>query len=251
LEKVRKSKKTKEQDEEEAAASTKMDKKSDDYVLSKLFKSKKKNGGQGLVHTAMSHDMIVDNSDPDFALVEIEAEKVADEAIRALKESRKYCKSAETGMPNLAGIAFGSKSKTSVETSSKSSGNFQSSKSLLDRIKLRNQGIHCDDEEKKKKETKRSSTDLDAESKIRNSVNPVERTLDMSQMIREYLLHKSVSFNKASTEELVHFFRDKLRKEDTAKFKTVLKKMCTHFKQASGADSKNGYWMLNDEHLDI
>jgi len=78
-------------------------KQSDDYVLSKLFKSKKKNGGQSFIHTALQHDKIVDNTTPDFSLVELEAEKIARDAVRALKESRKFCRTAESGIPNLTG----------------------------------------------------------------------------------------------------------------------------------------------------
>ena len=34
-------------------------KESDDYVLSKLFKAKKKNGGQSYIHTALQHDKVL------------------------------------------------------------------------------------------------------------------------------------------------------------------------------------------------
>ena len=249
LEKIRKNKKG-ENDatgKEYEKSSPKIDKKSDDYVLNKLFKSKKKNGGLGAIHTAMRHDMIVDNRDPDFALVEIEAEKVADEAIKALKESRKYCKPAETGVPNLIGIKFGLQSKISGNKDSKTAiSSLQSSKSLLDRIKLRNQGIHVDAENAKKESNKESSQDAN-ESKL-DSVNPIERTLDMSKLLKDFLLQKSKTFNKANTEQIVEYFKDKLRKEDTAKFKSVLKKICSRFEDES---SKNGYWMLKDEYLEL
>ena len=242
LAKIRKNKTKENEDNEEDRSEKKVDKKSDDYVLSKLFKSKKKNGGQGSIHTAMQHDMIVDNSDPDFALVEIEAEKVANEAIKALKESRKFCKPAETGVPNLVGIKFGSKTKVNVNNEGKSMmSNFQSSKSLLDRIKFRNQGIHVDETAKKEdtKNTKKEEFNL-------NSSNPIERTVDMSKMIKDYLLQTSATFNKANTEQIVDYFKDKLRKEDTAKFKTVLKKLCSYDKN----NSNIGYWRLRDEYLD-
>jgi DNA excision repair protein ERCC-6 len=242
LAKIRKNKTKENEDNEEDRSEKKVDKKSDDYVLSKLFKSKKKNGGQGSIHTAMQHDMIVDNSDPDFALVEIEAEKVANEAIKALKESRKFCKPAETGVPNLVGIKFGSKSKVNVNNEEKSiMSNFQSSKSLLDRIKFRNHGIHVDETAKKddNKNSKKEEFNL-------NSSNPIERTVDMSKMIKDYLLQTSVTFNKANTEQIVDYFKDKLRKEDTAKFKTILKKVCSYDKN----NNNIGYWRLRDEYLD-
>lgn len=58
LEKIRKNK-NKSHDEEK-------DKKSDDYVLSKLFKSKKNSGGKSAIHTAVQHDLIIENSDQDY-----------------------------------------------------------------------------------------------------------------------------------------------------------------------------------------
>ncbi|KAK7076758.1 DNA excision repair protein ERCC-6 [Halocaridina rubra] len=53
----------------------------DEYVLSKLFQ---KSG----VHTALSHDSILSNSDPDYLLMEGEAERVAKEALKAVRASR-------------------------------------------------------------------------------------------------------------------------------------------------------------------
>ena len=51
----------------------------------------------------MQHDRIMQSSDPDYALVEGEAERVAKEAARALKESRSRCQSASTGVPTWTG----------------------------------------------------------------------------------------------------------------------------------------------------
>ncbi|KAL0964148.1 hypothetical protein UPYG_G00319780 [Umbra pygmaea] len=58
---------------------------SDDYVLAKLFK---KSG----IHSVMQHDSIMEASNPDFVLVEAEANRVAKEALRALKVSRQQCR---------------------------------------------------------------------------------------------------------------------------------------------------------------
>ena len=68
----------------------------------------------------------------------------------------------------------------------------------------------------------------------------------MSKMIKDYLLQTSATFNKATTEQIVDCFKDKLRKEDTAKFKTVLKKLCSYDKN----NDNIGYWRLRDEYLD-
>lgn len=41
------------------------------------------------MHTALKHDKIMEGGPADYALVEAEAEKVAKEAVKALKESRR------------------------------------------------------------------------------------------------------------------------------------------------------------------
>ncbi|RNA45173.1 DNA excision repair ERCC-6 isoform X1 [Brachionus plicatilis] len=215
------------------------DKSGDDYVLCKLFKSKKKVGGQSAIHTAVQHDMIIENSDQDFVLLEVEAERVATEAVRALKESRKYCKPAETGIPNLNGIKFGVKAKIPNQAENKSTG----SKSLLERIKMRNQGIREDES--------KSDVDKDAGKDrliIPDSKNPVERTLNMSKLIIKYLTQHVDTFNKASSQQIAHFFNDKLNKSDSIRFKTVLKEMC-EFKR--DLKTNNGYWSLKEEYLDF
>ncbi|KAK0130903.1 DNA excision repair protein ERCC-6 [Merluccius polli] len=60
-------------------------KKNDDYVLAKLFK---KSG----IHSVMQHDSIIEASNPDFVLVEAEANRVAKDALKALKVSRQRCR---------------------------------------------------------------------------------------------------------------------------------------------------------------
>nr|XP_020484090.1 DNA excision repair protein ERCC-6-like [Labrus bergylta] len=60
-------------------------KKSDDYVLAKLFR---KSG----IHSVMQHDAIIESSNPDYVLVEAEANRVAKDAMRALKVSRQKCR---------------------------------------------------------------------------------------------------------------------------------------------------------------
>ncbi|XP_071515644.1 DNA excision repair protein ERCC-6-like [Panulirus ornatus] len=70
--------------EEEEKAQLENAKSQDQYVLEKLFQ---KSG----VHTALSHDAIVNNSDNDYLLMEGEAERVAKEALKAVRASRAQC----------------------------------------------------------------------------------------------------------------------------------------------------------------
>ncbi|XP_030342587.1 DNA excision repair protein ERCC-6 isoform X2 [Strigops habroptila] len=73
-------------------------KKNDDYVLEKLFK---KSG----VHSVMKHDAIMEASSADHVLVEAEASRVAQDALRALKVSRQRCLGAASGVPTWTGMS--------------------------------------------------------------------------------------------------------------------------------------------------
>ncbi len=55
------------------------------------------------VHSAMQHDTIMQSAQPDYALVEGEAARVAKEAARALRRSRTQCHRAGSGIPNWTG----------------------------------------------------------------------------------------------------------------------------------------------------
>ncbi|RXG72266.1 DNA excision repair protein ERCC-6 [Armadillidium vulgare] len=61
-----------------------LNKAQDDFVLQKLFK-------RSGVHTALSHDVILNADDPDYLLLETEAERVAKEALKQVRKSRSRC----------------------------------------------------------------------------------------------------------------------------------------------------------------
>jgi DNA excision repair protein ERCC-6 len=224
------------------------EKKEDDYVLSKLFKSKK-----SIIHSAHNHDIIIENSDPDFALVEEEANKIATEAVRALKESRKYCQSAESGKPNLTSTKFGlktsaryiesksqseDKSQSNSESDSDSDSEYKSeqvasvfsSKSLLERIKLRNASIHVEKQSNNKKKT------------LNDNNNPINSFTDLAIQMKDFIAHGTKYTNKATSDQLIKQFNHKLKKKDGVKFKAILKEMCT---------LKDGVWSLNDEFFNL
>ena len=232
LEKIRKSKKSTEavQKEKKEERVGKIDRSSDDYVLCRLFKSKRNNGGKSVIHTVLQHDRIVESAEPDFILLEAEAQKVAAQAIQALKESQKHCRSAITGTPNLAGVNFGGKFKIPVfkEDQAKSNDNRASSsesgpissRSLLDRIKTRREGI-----------TNRPSGDENE---------------NIARMIQRYMLEVTRPFNRTTTQQIVEYFKNRIDSESTIKFKAVLKQMCTLKKGKGGGE---GQWSLNEEYL--
>ncbi len=240
LDKIRSRKLTPEEKLEESS----VDRSSDDYVLGKLFKSKK-NNGKSMIHGALQHDMIVDNAEPDYILLEAEAQKIADQAVRALKASRRFCKPAESGMPNLAGVNFGSKLKIPVFKSSTNDSNSSaaqnasssssrpiSSKSLLDRIKSRNEGI-------------RSSNGHEGNGNT-DAPSSTDGPASFAKMIQTYLIEIARPFNKATSAEIVEHFKDSIDAESSIKFKAVLKQMCTLTRDPW---TEIGYWSLNEEHL--
>jgi len=53
----------------------------------------------------MQHDKIMEGGHADYALIEGEAKKVAQEAVKALKESRRQCWSATSGVPTWTGTS--------------------------------------------------------------------------------------------------------------------------------------------------
>ncbi|VDI10453.1 DNA excision repair protein ERCC-6 [Mytilus galloprovincialis] len=141
-------------DEEEEIDREKEHAAQDDYVLQKLFK---KNGIQG----ALKHDVIMDPSKHDYMIVEAEADRVATEAVKALKRSRSQCLGAMSGVPNWTGnhgtVAkkprFGQKKNSQLlETASSDlqkikkieKGEFSGEKSLFDGTKAGSVVINTD-----------------------------------------------------------------------------------------------------------
>lgn len=92
--------------------SDEISKKQDEYVLKKLFKN-------ASMHSALQHDAIEGATSSDYIIVENEAERVANEAIKALQRSRERCLSAATGVPNWTGHNGYSKKITAVVKTSR------------------------------------------------------------------------------------------------------------------------------------
>ena len=236
---------------EEQQNESEIDKQKDDYVLNKLFKSHKR--GKSAIHTALQHDMIVNNTDPDFALVETEAERVANEAIKSLKHSRKYCHSAESGFPNLTGIKFGAKSNllafsfnkvnninndsdddssnAGVIKNGNSSSMPLSSTSLIECIQKSNKMVYVDD----------GNSDED------DSIDTTEDAKKFTKLaddLRNFVLYGTSRIGQASTEEIVEHFKKKFDKQISIKFKAILKKICSFTRSSSDG---TGLWKLKDE----
>ncbi|XP_053307111.1 DNA excision repair protein ERCC-6 [Spea bombifrons] len=247
-------------------------KKSDDYVLEKLFK---KSG----VHSVMKHDAIMDASNPDYVLVEEEANRVAQEALRALKVSRQRCNAASTGIPTwtgsnsatMSGIKrrFGQKKnpllqvpdgpskpshnkckdakisnqqkQSTVSAPSHFNGDLQatdatsvalSSSSLLSCIRARNHLLLSPRDEEQYPDTTQGTPTTD----------PTEHDELLTDM-RNYIAFQAQVDGKATTQELLNEFENKLSPKQSCVFRELLRRLCTFHRSSDGA----GVWKLKPE----
>lgn len=231
--------------------------KRDDYILERLFKNSNISG-------ALKHDKIETDSTSDFKVVESEAEKVARDAIRALRESRRMCLDSSFGIPNWTGrngqVAekprlmpknksrvqlLGRVNNSSSTNASASSSSSSGSDSLLSSIKKRNQNnpiaiahrtfhgpTESDDEQDRDKDFVGTAQDTGAEG--------------MADKIREFLLFGSARNGEAQTDELLEFFKITFKPDKTAIFKAILYKMCDFQKRGS-----KGFWSIKTEFRDL
>lgn len=197
-----------------------VDKEKDDYVLSKLFK---KSG----VHSALQHDTIIDNSINDYVFIEAEAHRYAEEAVKALKKSARECYSAESGIPNWGARNIENFSSQRNQPSSAST-------SLLNDIRQRKR----EHSEMVVRTNENRVNDDD------NSSSNVEH-FDLVQDLKDYLAAGSSITGKATTEEIIEHFQNRIngKKGLIPKFKSLLKQLADLQRTPSGM----GFWVLKDE----
>ncbi|KAA0193871.1 hypothetical protein HAZT_HAZT003111 [Hyalella azteca] len=224
----------------------------DDYVLSKLFK-------RSGVHTALSHDAIVNSSDPDYLLLQSEADRVAKEAMKALRASRSRCPTLQPPKPNPIRFGIGSSDmseiprfnddkpraeKDTVEDTftlggcsfdSEGSG-MMSSSQLLQRIRERQTRLRgTNDDERENEEVSGSSVAVELDA-------TTSANLDLLSDIRNFVAFQASTDGRASTNEIIDKFRARLPKEKTHIFKALLKEICDFRK-----DNGQGFWYIKPE----
>ncbi|CAI5774035.1 excision repair ERCC-6 [Podarcis lilfordi] len=240
-------------------------KKVEDYVLEKLFK---KSG----IHSVMKHDAIMEASSPDYVLVEAEANRVAQDALRVLKISRqRYQGATSAGFPARTKSRFGQKRNPTLVTESISSPS---------------PGKKCKDLEKRREENKSrnispahfdgrveagesSSNAMDSSSLLakmreRNHLT-VPQTADsqteenlpqvaaapsvatehqeLLMDVRNFLAFQARVPGQASTQEILQEFESKLTVEQSSVFRELLRNLCTFYRRPSG----EGLWNLKPE----
>ncbi|XP_038067729.1 DNA excision repair protein ERCC-6-like [Patiria miniata] len=256
-------------DKEEKPAQT--DAQQDDYVLTKLLK---KSG----VHSALQHDSIMQAGHPDYLLVEGEADRVARDAVQALRQSRRHCHRASSGVPTWTGSRnqggstpppkkprFGQKSNNKV------AGLLGGSKIPKDKDKQQKQasatptpkpqhfsGTELIETAASKTSTKTatlpSSQSLLSQMRKRNSLTTASdpdsvagSSTDQPQRellsdIRDFVAFQAGTPGQASTAEILGKFQAKLPPNDSALFKSMLKEIC-QFQRVDGG----GVWRLKED----
>ncbi|XP_061646190.1 DNA excision repair protein ERCC-6 isoform X1 [Phyllopteryx taeniolatus] len=237
--------------------------KSDDYVLSKLFK---KSG----IHSVMQHDSIIESSNPDYVLVEAEANKVAKDALKALKVSRQQCRLVlSRGPPPPARKRFGQKKNSllvgpSVQTLPNS--NKCKDAAIVTKSKKPDSRAHFSGEvaESDSCPAPLSSSTLLAQMRKRNhlsqpSVREEEEDGEQDGAesshaalstehdelladLRNFVAFQARVDGQASTQEVLEYFKPRLSVKQAPVFRELLRSICD-FQRRSGQE---GLWRLKE-----
>ncbi|XP_055986398.1 DNA excision repair protein ERCC-6 [Sorex fumeus] len=244
----------------------------DDYVLEKLFK---KSG----VHSVMRHDAIMDGASPDYVLVEAEANRVAQDALKALKLSRQRCLGALSGVPTWTGHRGGSGAPTGVKSRFGQKKNSRFSlphpstspkEKCQDGLTKKDGKDHISEHFSGKSENAESSSgaptssSLLARMRARNhlilperleSENvPFQETLvpqpsatehdDLLVEMRNFIAFQARVDGQATTQEILQEFESRLSASQSCVFRELLRNLCTFHRTSSG----EGIWKLKSEY---
>ncbi|NXG72331.1 ERCC6 protein, partial [Baryphthengus martii] len=249
-------------------------KKNDDYVLKKLFK---KTG----VHSVMKHDVIMEASSADHVLVEAEANRVAQDALRALKVSRQRCLGAASGVPTWTGMRgisgaptrvksrFGQKRNSSVLSSHSPCASSATKCKDADTVKKENlkkssSNGHFDGKNQQPSSSALNSSSLLAKMRTRShfllpqqtgnegdenhqqALDPTPCSTEYDELlvaVRNFIAFQARVDGEASTQELLHQFESKLPAAQSCVFREFLRNICTFHRSPNG----EGVWRLKPE----
>uniref|UniRef100_A0A7P0T9G4 DNA excision repair protein ERCC-6 n=1 Tax=Homo sapiens TaxID=9606 RepID=A0A7P0T9G4_HUMAN len=245
----------------------------DDYVLEKLFK---KSVG---VHSVMKHDAIMDGASPDYVLVEAEANRVAQDALKALRLSRQRCLGAVSGVPTwtghrgISGAPAGKKSRFGKKRNSNFSVQHPSSTSPTEKCQdgiMKKEGkdnvpehFSGRAEDADSSSGPLASSSLLAKMRARNhlilperlesesghlqeasALLPTTEHDDLLVEMRNFIAFQAHTDGQASTREILQEFESKLSASQSCVFRELLRNLCT-FHRTSGGE---GIWKLKPEY---
>lgn len=251
-------------------------KKNDDYVLEKLFK---KTG----VHSVMKHDAIMEASSADYVLVEAEANRVAQDALRALKVSRQRCLGAASGVPTWTGVSGLSGAPSGVKSrfGQKRNPMLLSSHSTCvspmkkckdadtmkkENVKKNSSNGHFDG----KSETGESSSSIldsssllakmrarnhlilpqrtgnEGDENLHQASAPAPGSTEYDELlvdVRNFIAFQARVDGEASTQEILQEFESKLPAAQSCVFRELLRNLCSFHRNPNG----EGVWRLKPE----
>ncbi|KAM9011180.1 DNA excision repair protein ERCC-6 isoform 1-T1 [Ara ararauna] len=249
-------------------------KKNDDYVLEKLFK---KSG----VHSVMKHDAIMEASSADHVLVEAEASRVAQDALRALKVSRQRCLGAASGVPTWTGMSglsgapagiksrFGQKRNPMLLSSHSTCASPAKKCKDADTIKKENvkkcsYNGYFDGKSGESSSSALDSSSLLAKMRARNHLilppetgnegdenyqqasAPPPCSTEYDELlvdVRNFIAFQARVDGEASTQEILLQFESKLPAAQSCVFRELLRNLCTFHRNPNG----EGVWRLKPE----
>ncbi|XP_031563807.1 DNA excision repair protein ERCC-6-like [Actinia tenebrosa] len=227
---------------------------SEDLILKTLFKD-------GGVHSVLRHDVIMDSGNPDYTLVETEANRVAKQAVMALKKSRQKCLRASAGVPTWTGVSGLS---GLAETAAKPRPKFgkRNTASASPKPPKKNKpdeplfsGAVMGLRENKDSESDSvSSNQLLAKMRARNNILPDEEAGTSTEIagtehdgllaeVTQFVLSGATVPGQATSQEIVERFKTQLPQENSSVFRAMLRRICDF----SRGNDKRGVWKLKSE----
>ncbi|XP_008115961.2 DNA excision repair protein ERCC-6 [Anolis carolinensis] len=240
--------------------------KNDDYVLEKLFK---KSG----IHSVMKHDVIMEASSPDYVLLETEANRVAQDALRALRMSRQRYQGVTSNIPGSGGLPgltkkrFGQKRKLNLAIPSPTSPSTAKKFKGTESEREENKNISNSHFTGRTEAGESSSSTLDSsfllakmrernhlphrtdgqtDSRVQQAVAalPVAREHEELLMdIQNFVAFRVRVPGQASTQEILQEYESKLSVEQSCIFRELLRNICNFHRHSSG----EGIWKLKTE----
>ncbi|MBZ3885011.1 DNA excision repair protein ERCC-6 [Sciurus carolinensis] len=246
---------------------------SDDYVLEKLFK---KSVG---VHSVVKHDAIIDGASPDYVLVEAEANRVAQDALKALRLSRQRCLGAMSGVPTWTGhrgtlgapagikSRFGQKKNSNLPVQRPSTSPMEKCQDDVMNKEGKDHGpnhFSGKAEDSESSSGALASSSLLARMRARNHLILPERLEsesghlpeasapmllstehdDLLVEMRNFIAFQAHIDGQASTQEILQEFESKLSVSQSCVFRELLRNLCTFHRTPRG----EGIWKLKPEY---
>lgn len=208
----------------------------------------------------MKHDKIEESGNPDYVLVEKEAERVAKQAAEALRKSREMCRNSRVGVPTwtgsngMAGLAtektkprFGVKRKVEAKDDAT-----VSKQSLFDGSDMIERKASDSNENSSanllmKMRARKALTSRGAESEIDHNQYSVDghvygsKETELIKEIRHFVALRANRAGQATTQEILDEFKSKVNDRSNALFKEMLKQVCV-LRKVNG----EGVWFLKD-----